>query len=99
MKKISSRWFGLASILLGLLAWDLVARLGNLPAFILPSPGDVWMRLLKAVRDGSLFVHAGVTLLEIMLGLVCGVLLATVLGYLVARSRTLERALLSLIHI
>lgn len=93
MKKIPSRWFGLASVFLGLLAWDLIARFGGLPRFILPSPLDVWVRFLKALSDGSLFVHAGVTLLEITLGLICGVLLATVLGYLVARSRTLERAL------
>jgi NitT/TauT family transport system permease protein len=86
-------WFGLGSILLGLLAWDLVARFGNLPAFILPSPAEVWARFLKAAADGSLFVHAAVTLLEIVLGLGVGVLLATVLGYLVARSRVLERAL------
>jgi len=84
---------GLASILLGLLAWDLIARFGHLPSFILPSPADVWTRFVKAISDGGLFVHAGVTLLEIVLGLVFGVLLATVLGYLIARSRTLERAL------
>jgi NitT/TauT family transport system permease protein len=93
MIKNSSSWFGFASILLGLLAWDLIARLGNLPAFILPTPADVWRRFLEALAEGSLFVHAGTTLLEIVLGLVFGVLLATVLGYLIARSRTLERAL------
>ena len=89
----SFRWFGLASILFGLLAWDLIARFGDMPRFILPSPAEVWMRFIKSLVDGSLFVHAGVTLLEIVLGLGFGVLLATVLGYLIARSRTLERAL------
>lgn len=86
-------WLGLGSLLLGLFAWWLAARLSGLPAFILPSPLDVWTRFIEAVLDGSLFIHAGVTLLEILLGLGMGVLLATVLGYLVARSRTLERAL------
>ncbi|MEW6401976.1 MAG: ABC transporter permease [Chloroflexota bacterium] len=86
-------WLGLVSLLAGLLGWWLAARLSGLPAFILPSPGAVWTRFLKALVDGSLFVHAAATLLEVMLGLVTGVLLATVLGYLVAKSRTLERAL------
>ncbi len=86
-------WLGLGSLLLGLFCWWLAARISGLPAFILPSPSDVWTRFIKALLDGSLFVHTGVTLLEILLGLGTGVFLATVLGYLVAKSRTLERAL------
>jgi NitT/TauT family transport system permease protein len=86
-------WLGFVSLLIGLLGWWLAARISGLPAFILPSPGSVWARFLIAIADGSLLFHAGVTLLEIMLGLAAGVLLATVLGYLVAKSRTLERAL------
>ena len=67
--------------------------MSGLPAFILPSPSNVWSRFLIALTDGSLLFHSGVTLLEIMLGLITGVLLATILGYLVAKSRALERAL------
>ncbi len=96
LPRIASRnrhWLGLGSLFLGLLAWWLAARLSGLPSFILPSPGAVWTRFLKAAVDGSLLFNTGVTLLEVMLGLVSGVLLATVLGYLVAKSRTLERAL------
>ena len=71
-------WLGLASVLVGLLLWWLVARIADLPAFILPSPGDVWRRFLSAVADGSLLLHTGVTLLEILLGLFFGVGLATI---------------------
>jgi NitT/TauT family transport system permease protein len=86
-------WLGLASLLLGLFLWWLVARTANLPAFILPSPMDVWSRFLRAAADGSLLLNTGVTLLEILLGLFSGAALATVLGYLIARSRALERVL------
>ena len=93
----SRRWhqplLGLASICAGLGAWWLVARTAGLPAFILPSPRDVWLRLLTAVADGSLIFHAGATLVEIVLGLSLGVGLATILGYAVAKSRALERML------
>ncbi len=51
------------------------------------------MRFLRALLDGSLFFHAGVTLFEILTGLLVGALAATVLGYLVAKSRALERVL------
>src|SRR5512146_3106819 len=86
-------WLGLASALAGLLIWWLVARTAGLPAFILPSPGGVWRRLLSCIADGSLPLHTGVTLLEVLLGLFFGVGLATLLGYLVAKSHALERVL------
>ena len=93
MKISFSRWLGTISILLGILAWGLIARISGLPKFILPSPVDVWTRLLKSLADGSLLYHTGVTLLEIMLGLLVGVTCATVLGYLLAKSRPLEKIL------
>jgi putative riboflavin transport system permease protein len=86
-------WLGPASVLVGLLLWQVTARIANLPAFILPSPADVWSRFGRAARDGSLLFNTGVTLLEILLGLFSGAGLATTLGYLVARSRALERVL------
>jgi NitT/TauT family transport system permease protein len=93
MKPLFSRWLGLFSIIFGLLAWGLFARLSGLPRFILPSPLDVWTRLLKSLEDGSLLYHTSVTLLEITLGMLVGVTFATVLGYLLAKSRSLEKIL------
>jgi NitT/TauT family transport system permease protein len=84
---------GLASLLAGLLIWWLIASFAGLPAFVLPSPAAVWRRFLTALTDGSLALHAGATLTEILLGLVLGVGLATVIGYAVAKSRALERML------
>lgn len=86
-------WLGPISLLAGLLAWWVLARFGGLPSFILPSPADVASRFGRALADGTLLLHASATLLEIVLGLLAGVTLATILGYLIARSRTLERAL------
>ena len=80
-------------MLAGILAWHLFTRYGGIPNFILPSPLSVWTRFLIAFRDGSLLYHTAITLIEIVLGLLAGVVLATVVGYLLARSRTLERIL------
>jgi len=68
MKKSIFRWLGLFSIILGIFAWEYLVRLSGLPRFILPSPLDVWTRLLKSLADGSLLYHTGVTLLVIWLG-------------------------------
>lgn len=86
-------WLGLASLLAGLLFWQFTAQTSGLPSFILPTPMDVWSRFLRAAGDGSLFLHMGVTLAEILIGLLTGVVLATCLGYLVAKSRLLETLL------
>ncbi len=84
-------WLGPLSLLSGILAWEMGARLADLPAFILPSPMQVWERFLRAVADGTLLLHTATSLTEILLGLFLGTLFATLLGYLVAKSRALEQ--------
>ena len=76
-----------------LLGWHLLTRYSGVPNFILPSPLSVWTRFLKAIKDGSLIYHTGITLLEIVLGLLIGVIFATVVGYILAKSHSLEKAL------
>ena len=86
-------WLAPASLAAGLLAWEGLSRLAGLPSFILPPPSAVGRRFLELASDGSLWRHTLVTLLEILAGLAVGVTVAFVLGYLVAKSRSLERVL------
>ena len=83
----------LLSTLAFLFGWYLLTRYGGIPQFILPSPLSVWIRFIKAVQDGSLPYHTAITLSEIVLGLLVGVIFATIVGYALARSRSLERVL------
>lgn len=83
----------LISLLLALFAWQMLVALGNFPSFILPTPQQVGQRFLQAVSDGSLLRHTAVTLAEVLSGLALGVGVATLLGYLLARSLPLERLL------
>jgi len=76
-----------------LVAWQLLIVLGDFPRFILPAPGDVLKRFLEIVGDGSLFRHLVTTLKEVLSGLALGVSSATTLGYLIAKSRWMERLL------
>ena len=85
--------FLLISILLALVGWFLLVRLGNIPVFFLPSPGLVWARFVDTLQDGSLVRNGLSTLEKIVLGLVSGVGAATLLGYLLAKSPLLERLL------
>ncbi len=86
-------WLVLASAVLALAIWEGLVHLENLPAFILPAPGLVAARFWQALLDGSLIRQAGYTLLEVLLGLLAGSVLATSLGYLLAKSPLLERLL------
>ena len=84
-------WQTPASVLFALLVWDVVVRITHLPAFILPSPGQVGQRFLQTINDGTLLRHTSATLLEVVLGLLAGALTATVAGYLIAKSPLFEK--------
>jgi NitT/TauT family transport system permease protein len=88
------RWLVLPlSVIAGLALWEAVVRLNHFPAFILPLPGQVWQRFWLVLGSGDLAWHAGVTLSEVLGGLGLGLLVATTIGYLIAKSPGIERAL------
>lgn len=78
-------------VLVGL--WDLIGRLGDYPAFLLPTPHQVWTKFLEVAIDGTLWYHTSVTLVEILGGLALGLTVALLSGYLLAKSPTVERFL------
>lgn len=86
-------WTVLLSFIFAMLGWYLLVHWTDLPSFILPSPTDVGMRFARTLTDGSLLRHTSVTLGEVLLGLLTGTAAATVLGYLLAKSRLFERIL------
>ena len=86
-------WLIPVSILVFLMIWETLVRLGNFPAFILPSPQQVWLRFWRGITEGSLLRHTGITLFEVLVGLLGGSTLATTLGYLLAKSPIMEKLL------
>ena len=100
MNNTRRNWFTVGRILLAvvtiilfLLAWEGLVRWQGYPTFILPRPVEVWMKLLIMLADGSLWHHAAVTVAEILGGLALGLSVALVLGYLLAKSPTLDQLL------
>lgn len=84
-------WLLFIAILIFLGLWELIGYLGSYPSFILPSPQEVLRKSIVVIRDGTLWHHTRVTLLEVFLGLALGLSVATLLGYLLAKSQPLER--------
>lgn len=93
LSPLLSRLLPVATLALFLLGWEAIVRLGRYPAFILPSPVRVGQRLLEVLLDGTLLSHAAITLVEVLGGLALGVTVATVLGYALAKSVSIERAI------
>jgi len=79
------------SLIAALVLWEAVVRLNHFPAFILPLPGQVWQRFWVVLGSGELAWHTGITLSEVLSGLGLGLVAATALGYLIAKSPALER--------
>ena len=82
-----------AALAIALLAWEGLVRWQRYAPFILPSPGRVWARFLAVARDGTLWWHTQITLLEVAAGLALGLSVAMLLGYGLAKSPTLEQML------
>ena len=76
-----------------LLAWKLVATIGDYPTYILPAPEVVIERGIRAVRSGVLWEHTIVTLLEVVLGFAVGATAAVGTGIALGKSVLVERVL------
>jgi len=81
------------ALIIFVLLWEGIIRLGNYPTFILPSPGKVATTFGRTVVDGTLWHHTLATLSEVFLGLALGLVVATVLGYFLAKNQVVERLL------
>lgn len=77
------------AIVLFISLWSGLARF--YPTWILPAPTQVWQRFLQVAGDGTLLRHTQVTLTEALLGFALGFCVAGVLGYVLAKSPTLEQ--------
>ncbi len=80
-----------AGIAFVLLIWSMIARFSGLPEYILPLPGTVFGRFLSALRDGLIHSNMLVTAFESLSGFFIGSISAFILGYALAKSKTVER--------
>ena len=75
-----------------LLIWQLIVMVGELPPYLLPEP---WAVMARFWRDpGLLLTHAGVTALEIVLGMLLGTLCGGLSALALSYSRRARRWLL-----
>jgi len=73
-----------------LAVWEALVRLLDVPAFILPTPSNIFMALYRGIASTLYLNHIGITLAETLIGFVVGTMLAFALGIAVALSRSVE---------
>ncbi len=76
-----------------ILFWEGVILAFHIPHYLLPAPATVMAKYIAMTQNGQLWFHTWITLQEIGVGLVFGVGLGAVLGYLLGKSKFLERVL------
>ncbi|NLW23267.1 MAG: ABC transporter permease [Tissierellia bacterium] len=67
-------------LVVGLILWEVAARLKWIDSFITSNPSSIWKLFLEYARKGNLFYHVGISVFENVIGFVAG----TGLGILVA---------------
>ena len=70
----------LAGLLLPLLAWALLAALGQVDAVFLPGPGQVLARIRTWALEDGLLADTGISVLRVVAGWALSALIALPLG-------------------
>lgn len=84
---------GAASLGAGLAGWWLLAELGGLPDYVLPSPAAVVDRAAGLMASGSLQLHTAQTVAEVLQGAVIGAALGAALAMTFHHVRPIKRLL------
>ena len=94
LRRFGRAWLPVAaSVAIFVAGWQAIVVVGDYPPFILPGPGTVASRFVRAWTDGTMGPHFTTTLIEVLLGFAAGGTAALLVGLLLARSRLAERLL------
>ena len=78
------------SLIVLLIAWELVARAGLISAFLLPQFSSVVERIAEDAMSGALFGQLGLTLYRAIVGFLIAGMFGIVIGVLMARNRMVD---------
>lgn len=70
--------------------WELVVTINKVPPYIVPAPSRIFLALVNGLSSGLYWRHILVTMTEVVGGFAVGLLLALVLGLMIALSPRIE---------
>ena len=71
-----------AMLVLFFALWEIAAYLKWIDPFIMSQPSRVFRTIVNLTRDGSIFTHTGITVLETIIGFLSGTILGTIIAIL-----------------
>ena len=76
-----------------LFIWEVSARLNWIDTFLTSSPSAIWTLFLDFVKNGNLFYHLGISLMETIIGFGLGTLLGVIIAIMLWWSDFLAKVL------
>lgn len=92
-KKNTIKLFQLIIFISFFALWEIAARLKWIDPFIFSQPTRILSTIITMSKDGSLFLHIGVTLSETVAGFILGTVLGTVISIILWWNSTIEKIL------
>ncbi|MBI0177156.1 ABC transporter permease [Bartonella apis] len=74
--------------------WETSVRLWEVPTYLLPPPSLIFYQLVRLIKSTLFWDNLGVTMAEVLLGYICGIVLAAILGVAISQVRVFQLALL-----
>ena len=81
----------LATVVLFILLWEVLARLDVINTFLLSSPSAIVKLFVDYLKDGSIFTHIAVSVWETVLGFAIGTVLGIIIAIILWWSPTLSK--------
>lgn len=102
-KAKKDKYFKAASLLGFFLLWEILCRLnlsyGWIEAKFLPMPTGIINSAYTYLQDGTLLTHIGISLKRVLTGYISGVIVAVILGSLIANFRTMDNMFSPLLNL
>ena len=83
-------FLSVASVVLALIAWEILARLNVVSNFLLPSLSDVLVRIYTQALSGQVFSDLGFTVWRAFAGFVLAGIFGVLIGLMVTRNRVVR---------
>ncbi|MGC4026287.1 MAG: ABC transporter permease [Mesorhizobium sp.] len=96
-RKFSGAWVSAASIIIGLVVWEIAARFFIDP-FFLPPVSSIFMGTVELVERGLLFNHIAISMFRILTGFILGSAVAIPLGLIIGTNLTVRQIFDPYIH-
>jgi NitT/TauT family transport system permease protein len=91
MTKLAEKILPAVSIMIFVLAWELVVRWRGIAPIFLPAPTSIAIQMCQMIVGGTMEFHLGVTLLRIFAGFLVAAVTGIALGLLMGMSRIVSR--------